>query len=138
MQSPDTHERITKLQKDVEDIKEELEDQWHERRSAYELRVKKCLESDDNSTTLFLEIDGLRSMDEIEESLGSAGKRIPHVSLWRASKRLWACGLLKKVGVKGKSPIYAKRPWSKALDIDEYVRREIVKKEIAKQEELAV
>ena len=138
LMSPDTHERITKLQKDVEDIKEELEDQWHEKRPAYEQRVRRCLEGDPNSTTLYLEIDGLRSVDEIEEALVSTGRKIPHVSLWRASKRLLGCGLLKKTGIKGKSPIYEKKPWAKALDIDDYVRREIIKPEPAKQEELAV
>jgi len=40
---PDVHERLVKLQKDVEEIKEELEDQWHEKRASYEERVKKAL-----------------------------------------------------------------------------------------------
>ena len=115
---PDTHERITKLQKDVEEIKEELEDQWHEKRSNYEDRVRKALEGDKNATVLYLEIDGARSIAEIEKSLTSQGNRIPTMSLWRASKRLLKNGLIKKVGVKGKSPIYAKKPWAKTLDLD--------------------
>lgn len=126
---PDTHERITKLQKDVEEIKEELEDQWHERRSNYENRVRKALEADKNSTVLYLEIDGVRSIAEIEKSLTQQGNRIPTMSLWRASKRLRKNGLVKKVGVKGKSPIYAKKPWAKALDLDNYVRTEILQQE---------
>ena len=119
---PDTHERITKLQKDVEEIKEELEDQWHEKRSSYEDRVRKALEDDRNAAVLYLEIDGVRSMREIETSLASRGNRIPTMSLWRASQRLLKKGIIKKVGLKGKSPIYAKKPWAKALDLDNYVR----------------
>lgn len=122
---PDTHERITKLQKDVEDIKEELEDQWHEKRSTYEERVRKALEGDKNATTLYLEIDGVRSIKEIEKDLASQQRRIPTVSLWRASQKLKK-GLIKKTGVKGKSPIYAKKPWAKALDLDGYVRTKIL------------
>lgn len=128
---PDTHERITKLQKDVEEIKEELEDQWHERRSNYEERVIKALEGDKNATVLYLEIDGVRSIREIEKSLATQGNRIPTMSLWRASKRLLKNGLIKKVGVKGKSPIYAKKPWAKALDLDNYVRTKILQQEKA-------
>jgi len=126
---PDTHERITKLQKDVEDIKEELEDQWHEKRPTYEERVRKALEGDKNATVLYLEIDGVRSIIEIERDLASQQKRIPTMSLWRASQRLLKKGLIKKVGVKGKSPIYAKKPWAKALDLDSYVRTKILQEE---------
>ena len=126
---PDTHERITKLQKDVEEIKEELEDQWHDRRSNYEERVRNALEGDKSAAVLYVEIDGIRSMEEIEKSLANQGNRIPKTSLWRASKRLLKKGLLKKVGVKGKSRIYAKKPWAKALDLDTYVRTKILQKE---------
>ena len=123
---PDTHERITKLQKDIEDIKEELEDQWHEKRSTYEERVRKALEGDKNATTLYLEIDGVRSIKEIEKNLASQQRRIPTMSLWRASQKLLKKGLIKKMGVKGKSPIYKKKPWAKALDLDSYVRTKIL------------
>jgi pantothenate synthetase len=126
---PDTHERITKLQKDVEEIKEELEDEWHEKRSTYEERVRKTLEGDKNVTVLYLEIDSVRSLREIEKDLAARQNRIPTMSLWRASKRLLKNGLIKKVGVKGKSPIFAKKPWARALDIDGYVRTKILQQE---------
>lgn len=128
---PDTHERITKLQKDVEDIKEELEDQWHEKRSTYEERVRKTLEDDKNATTLYLEIDGVRSIRDIEKDLAKLERRIPTMSLWRAAQRLCKKGLIKKVGVKGKSPVYVKKPWAKALDLDSYVRTRILQEKPA-------
>jgi hypothetical protein len=123
---PDVHERLTKLQKDVEEIKEELEDQWHERRASYEERVRKALEGDKNATILYLEIDGIRSIKEIERDLANQQRRIPTMTLWRASQRLLKKGLIKKVGVKGRSPIYAKKPWAKALDMDSYVKTKIL------------
>ncbi|MEM1577362.1 MAG: hypothetical protein QXT98_07620 [Archaeoglobaceae archaeon] len=123
---PDVHERLTKLQKDVEEIKEELQDQWHERRTFYEEKVKKALEEDKNATILYLEIDGIRSIREIERDLANKQRRIPTMTLWRASQRLLKNGLIKKVGVKRGSPIYAKKPWAKALDMDSYVRKEIL------------
>jgi len=126
---PDTHGRIVKLQKDVEEIKEELEDQWHERRPAYEERVRKALEGDKNGTTLYLEIDGVRALAEIERDLKAKGIRIPTMSLWRAAKRLRKHGLTKKEGAKARSSIYAKKPWAKALDMDSYVRTQILKQE---------
>ena len=128
---PDTHERITRLQQDVEEIKEELQDQWHHKRKEFEERVTKCLTNDSNATALFLEIDGERSMDEIEKAFVTAGKPIPHVSLWRASKKLEGGGLVKKVAIKGRSPVYAKRPWARALDMDSFVRKEILGQESA-------
>lgn len=129
MTHPDTHERVVKLQKDVEEIKEELEDQWHERRASYEQRVRKALEGYDNCAILFLEIDGMLAISEIERNLSQSGRRMPHKTLWAARNRLVSKGLVKKIGVKGKSPIYAKKPWAKALDMDNYVRTKILKSE---------
>lgn len=110
-ETPDLHERVTKLQKDVEEIKEEMEDGWHERREIYENRISKTLEGDKNATILYLQIDDSRSISEIESALNMCGQRIPHISLWRAVKRLQKAWLIKKVGIKGKgsSPIYAKK-----------------------------
>jgi hypothetical protein len=123
---PDTHKRITELQKDVSMIKQELEDQWHERRNVYEERVKKTLTGDKNATILFLEIDGLRSINEIEKELATTNRRIPHKSLWRACSRLKRDGLIVKTDIKGKSLVYSKRPWAMALDIDSYVRTTLI------------
>jgi len=118
----ETHEKIAKLQKDVEEIKEEIEDDWHDRRSQYEERVRKALQGDRNGTTLYLEIDGVRSLVEIERDLARGRQKIPQPSLWRAALRLVRRGLIKKTGTKGKSPVYSKKPWAIALDMDTYVR----------------
>jgi hypothetical protein len=119
---PDTHEKIAKLQKDVEEIREELEDDWHDRRSQYEARVRKVLLGDQNCTTLYLEIDGVRSINEIANDLKRQKRRIPQPSLWRASLRLKRGGLVKKTGTKGKSPVYSRKPWAITLDMETYVR----------------
>jgi len=126
---PDTHERVVKLQKDVEEIKEELEDQWHERRSVYEERVNRTLSGDKNATVLYLEIDGRRSIREIGKDLMNRQQRVPTMSLWRASQRLIKSGLTRKIGIKANSPVYEKKPWAKALDIDSYVKTKIIQQE---------
>jgi uncharacterized BrkB/YihY/UPF0761 family membrane protein len=48
------------------------------------------------------------------------------ITLGELFKRVFKKGLIKKVGVKRRSPIYDKKPWAKALDINRYVRREIL------------
>jgi len=126
-ETPELHERVAKLQKDVEELRAAMEDSWHHRREEYESRVRRALENDPNSITLYLEIDDNRSINEIEQSLVAGGRTIPHTSLWMAIQRLRRAGLIRKVGIKGPSPIYAKQPWAKALDMDSYVRVKILK-----------
>jgi hypothetical protein len=122
---PETHEKIAKLQKDVEEIRENQEDDWHERREVYEQRVRKVLEGDKNCTALYLEIDGIRSIKDIERDLERQKRRIPQKTLWRAAARLLRRGLIRKTGTKGKSPIFSKKSWALTLDMDTYVRTKI-------------
>lgn len=84
------------------------------------------IDSFKKAATLYLEIDGYRSISDIERDLLSQQRKIPHMSLWRASLRLLRAGLIRKAGVKGKSPIYSKKPWATALDMDNYVRTKIL------------
>ncbi len=128
-ETPETEAHIAKMQKDIEELKEAMRDNWHERRKSYENRVKRVLEKYPNCATLWLEIDGVRSMDEIEDTLVSEGRKIPHVTLWRYSKRLIEAGLIKKVGVKGRSPVYSKKPWATELRIDDYVRSTFIEQD---------
>ena len=88
--------------------------------------IKKNLLKDKNATALFFEIDGKRSMIEIEKDLQGKGINIIHMTLWRASLRLVKGGIIRKKGVKGSSPIYEKKPWAIALDMDDYVQTKIV------------
>lgn len=123
--SPETHEKIAKLQKDVEEIRENQEDDWHERRQGYEQRVRRVLEGDKNCTILYLEIDGVRSIKDIERDLEHQRRRIPQKTLWRAADRLLRAGLIRKTGIHGKSPVFSKKPWATTLDMDTYVRTKI-------------
>jgi len=128
-ETPETEARIAKMQKDIEELKEAMRDSWHERRESYENRVRNVLERCPNCITLWLEIDGTRSVKEIEENLASEGRKIPHVTLWWSNKKLLKAGLITKVGVKGGSPIYSKKPWAKELRIDDYVRSMFIEKD---------
>jgi len=129
LETPETHERIAKMQKDIEKLKEEVQDAWHLNKERYQNRVKDVLQGDLTSITLYLEIDGIRSIKQIENTLTSSGRKVPHASLWRASQRLLKGGLIKKIGVKSRSPIFIKKPWALALGLDDYVRTKIIQKE---------
>lgn len=125
-ETPEAQARIAKLQKDVEELKENMRDSWHDRLDAYKERVAKVIERSRSSAMLWLEIDGIRSLIEIEEALKNEGREIPHVTLWVCSQRLLKAGLIKKVDMKGKSPVYAKKPWAIELGLDDYVREMFV------------
>ena len=122
-ESPELEARVAKIQKDVEQLKELWKDDFHERRDRYEERIRKVLEKCPNCVTLWLEIDNIRSMQEIEDTLKGEGQGIPHASLWRASQRLLKAGLIRKIAMKKRSPVYAKKVWATELNINDFVRK---------------
>lgn len=128
-ETPETEAHIAKMQKDIEELKEAMKDNWHDRRESYENRMKKVLEKYPKCVILWLEVDGIHSMKEIEENLVLEGRKIPHVTLWWSRKKLLEAGLIKKVGVKRRSPIYSEKPWAKELRIDDYVRSTFVEQD---------
>ena len=132
-ETPETHDRIAKMQMDIEELKAELQDTWHLNRERYRKLVKDVLQGNPNSITLYLEIDGVRSIKEIEDSLATSEQKISHATLWRASQRLLRGGLIRKVGVRSRSPIFAKKPWALALRMDDYVRKKILQEEYKAQ-----
>jgi len=113
----DTHKEIVKIRYELEEIKEELYDQWHENRERYQKRVDNALADNPLRIKTFLAMDGIKSVREVETEL-----KAPHASVWRAFKHLYKEGLTRKIGSKSGSPVYAKKPWAKVLNIDEYVR----------------
>lgn len=128
-ETPETHEHVVKMQKDIEELRYEMEDTWHLNKEKYQKMVEDALQKDSNCVILYLEIDGFRSMKEIEDSIASSGKVISQPTLWRASKRLERDGLIRKIGTKSRSPIFTKKRWALALHLDDYVKKEILKQE---------
>jgi len=128
-ETPETAGHAAKMQKDIEELKEDVQDTWHLNRERYERMIDDALRGDINCTALYLEIDGTRSIKEIENSLAASGHKIPQPTLWRASQRLVRSGLIRKVGTKSKSPIFAKKRWALALHLDDYVRTRIIQQE---------
>jgi len=122
-ETPESESRLAKIQKDVEQLKEFMRDSIHDRPDTYKKRVLDALTGHPACVALWLEIDGERSLNEIEDSLKVKGNGIPQPTLWRAAKRL-SKGLIYKVKIKGKSPVYAKKVWAQELDIDDYVREQ--------------
>lgn len=127
--SPEGEARIAKIQRDVEELKEAMRDNWYDRRETFEKRISKVLSKFPDCVSFWLEIDEIRSRKEIEDDLRSEGKPIPHTTMLRTSDRLLKAGLIRKIGTKGKSPIFSKKLWAKELNLDEYVRKEFVEKQ---------
>jgi len=119
-----SHEELVKIRHEIEEIKDELRDQWHENREKYEKRVDNAIAGHTLRVRVFLAIDSIKSVIEIEREL-----RAPHVSVWRSSEHLRKKGLIRKIGNKSGSPVYAKKPWVKELDLDDYVREKFPIKE---------
>lgn len=111
------HVEIVKIRNELEEIKEELYDRWHQDKDLYLKRVDKALDKNQLRVKIFLAIDGIRSVKEIEAEINSS-----HVSVWRAFKHLYKEGITRKIGSKSGSLIYIKKPWIKVLNIDDYVR----------------
>ena len=122
-ETPETHKRITKIQKDVEELKQDREDSWHLDRARYEELASRTLSGDSKAIALYLEIDGNRCLTEICEALLNKGVKIPRMTLWRAEQKLLSGGLIRKIGKKKKSPIYEKKRWASALNMDDYVKK---------------
>lgn len=120
---PETASRIAKLEKNVEEIRDALRDNYFDKQEHYINRINVALKKRKNDTILLLYIDGFRSLNEIEKDLTKEGQTIPTTTLWRSSKRLVDNGLISKIGVKGISPIYDVQLWIKLLKIKDYIRR---------------
>jgi hypothetical protein len=110
------------MQKDLEQVKEFMKDSIHDDPEKYQKRVTAALTGHPACIALWLEVDGQRSLMEIEEGLKVKGRQIPHATLWRAAKRLNNKGLIYKIGVKGISPIFSKKTWAEELRMDDFVR----------------
>lgn len=110
------HAEIVKMRNELEEIKEELRDRWHDDKERYLKRVDKALGNNRLRIRVFLAIDGIKSVKEIEDEI-----KEPHVSVWRAFQHLKREGIAKKIGSKSGSPVYIKKPWVKSLCIDDYV-----------------
>ena len=124
-ETPESEARITKIQKDVEELKEFMRDSIHDKPEVYQKRVLDALTGHPACVTLWLEIDGVRSLNEIEDALKSKGQGVPHATLWRAAKRLCR-GLIYKKSAQGKSPVFSKKPWAKELFMDDFVRKKFL------------
>ena len=117
MNNIDDHKEIVKIRNELEEIKEEFYDHWHEDKEKYLKRVDVAIKNNALRAKIFLAIDGVRTAIEIENEINS-----PHMSSWRAFKHLNKEGITRLLGSKGGSPVYCKKPWVKVLHIDDYVK----------------
>jgi hypothetical protein len=117
LSTANNHAEIVKIRNELEEIKEELYDRWHDDKESYLKRVEKALDNNPLRVRIFLAIDGVRSVNEIEAEVKS-----PHTSVWRAFQHLHKEGITRKIGSKSGSPVYSKKPWVKVLNVDDHVR----------------
>jgi Fic family protein len=123
MNEINNHAEIVKMRNELEEIKEELYDRWHDDKERYLKRIDKALDNNKLRVKIFLAIDGIRSVKEIEAEIKSS-----HAGIWRAFQHLFKEGIVRKIGSKSGSPIYAKKPWVKSLRIDDYVKEKYQEK----------
>jgi len=119
-ETPQAHEELVKMRRDIEQLKRGQMTHWHLDRERYVELLMKVLDDDELKMRILVSVDGLRSVKEIEETLNA-----PHASVWRSFKRLESGGIIYKVGSKGKSPIYSRERWVSALKLDDYVRSKL-------------
>lgn len=127
-ETPETHNHVVKMQKDIEELKEDIQDTWHLNRERYEKMVREMFEDDKKCAFFYLEVDGVRTLKEIETDLALKGRKISQPTISRACSKLIKKGFIEKVGVK-RSGIFKKKRWATALHMDDYVRELIEKSE---------
>ena len=120
-ETPETHNRAAKMQKDIEELKEDVQDTWHLNRERYEKMVADVFRGDLKCALFYLEVDGVRTVREIEADLALKRAEISQMTIYRAVSKLIKKGLIEKVGVN-RSVIYKKKRWAIALHMDDYVR----------------
>jgi len=121
-ETEDLNVKVSKMQKDIEEIKVALREDYYENPDKYKKRLDDVLSKRKESPLLWLQIDGFRSINEIELDLKTNGQEVPHTNIWRASEDMRKAGVVVKIGVKKRSPIYDKKLWAKELDLDTYVK----------------
>lgn len=122
-ETPEASRHIAQMQKDIEELKEHMRDDWHDDREKYENRIRKVLEKCPSCTKVWFAIDGLRSVKEIIDYLQTNGEKISVMTVHRCCNRLKRNGIIKKTSTKGKSIVYSKKNWAIALDLDDFVRQ---------------
>ena len=128
-ETPESHASIKKIQKDIEELKENQQNNWHLNKEKYISLIKKVLEGNESRILLFLEIDGFRSLSEIIKDSFLSQYQLSQPTLWRASQKLVKGGLIKKVNMKSRSPVYQWKPWIEVLNLDDYVRKNFLLEE---------
>ena len=115
----DTAKEIVKIKQDIRDVKQSQEADMHFNRAKYEEMVSRALSGNSVRIKVFLEIDGVKSRKEIQDSIGEIQSTV-----WRAMDYLESHGLIFALEqTKGGSPVYEKMRWIKTLRLDDYVKR---------------
>jgi predicted transcriptional regulator len=115
----DTAKEIVNIKHDIRDVKQSQEADMHLNRAEYEELVSRALSGNLVRVKVFLEIDGVKSRKEVQDSVGEIQSTV-----WRAIDHLESHGLIFALEqTKGGSPVYDKMRWVKTLRLDDYVKK---------------
>lgn len=121
-ESPELHARVTKMQKDIEELRDAFRDTYFRDIDQFKKRLDNVFTTCKACIFLWLEIDGFRSMKEIESDLLAREIIFAHATLWRAAERMRKGGLISKTGISDRSTVYSKKLWARELELEEYVK----------------
>lgn len=120
-ETPETHQEIVEIKKEVRDIRQTQDAQIHHDRPKWEEHLFKTLKNNVDMMRLLLAVDGMKSAKEIEKECG-----IYQMKCWRLLDQLERNGIIFKLNETRKgSPIYMKSRWYRVLRLDEQVQRRL-------------
>jgi len=120
-ETPETHQEIVEIKKEVRDIRQTQDAQIHHDRQKWEEHLFKTLKNNVDMMRLLLVVDGTKSAKEIEKECG-----IYQVKCWRLLDQLERNGIIFKLNETRKgSPIYMKSRWYRVLRLDEQVQKRL-------------
>jgi len=118
-ETPETHEEIVEIKKEVRDIRQTQDAQIYQGRAKWEELLDKTLDDDADLMCVLLAVDGMKSRTDIEKE-----SAIYQMKCWRLLNKLESEGIISKAEeTKKGSPVFVKSRWYRILRLDEKVQK---------------
>jgi len=116
-ESPEAQREITEIKREVQEIRQAQDAQFHQNRQKWEDYLLKSIGKNENAIRILLAIDGTKSAKDLEQETG-----IYQVKCWRILDKLQKDGIIFRLPeTKNGSPIYAKSRWYRVLRLDDLI-----------------
>jgi predicted transcriptional regulator len=120
-ETPETHEEIIEIKREVREIRQTLDAAIHLDRQKWEEPLLKFLQNNSDMMRVLLAIDGNKSAKDLEKECG-----LYQVKCWRILDKLLRKGIINKLEeTKKGSPIFMKTRWYTVLRLDEKVQKKL-------------